>query len=491
MKGIVQGKKDDRRSGISQPFSTDKLDAALGAAKPTSFWLDDPVAPTPEPPLTGSLRADLAVVGAGFTGLWTAFLAKQSDPALDVVVLEGEQVGWAATGRNGGFCEASLTHGEENGRDRFPDSFEQLQKLGMENLDAIERFVKDHGVDCSWERTGEITVATELWQLEKLRGGGDPPPGWLDQEELVQEISSPTYLGGVWDREGCAMVNPARLAWGIRQACLEAGVRIFEHTRVVGISRGFGKGFGFGGPRSSGVELQTSNGRVVADRVALATNAFDPLLLGMRMRIVPVYDHVLVTEPLSDEQLDAIGWRHRQGIGDAGNQFHYYRLTADNRILWGGWDAIYHFGRKVKPEYDQRPATFRTLARHFYETFPQLADVRFSHRWGGAIDTCARFCVFFGTAAGGRVAYAAGYTGLGVGASRFGARVMLDLLSGQRTELTELDLVRTKPVPFPPEPLAWLVIQATRLSIAHADKHDGQRNAWLRLLDRIGLGFDS
>jgi glycine/D-amino acid oxidase-like deaminating enzyme len=198
-----------------------------------------------------------------------------------------------------------------------------------------------------------------------------------------------------------------------------------------------------------------------------------------------------VTEPLTTEQLEPIGWRHRQGVADAGNRFHYYRLTEDNRILWGGWDAIYHFGRKVKPAYDQRHATFRTLALHFRETFPHLSGVGFTHRWGGAIDTCGRFCAFFGTALGGRVAYAAGYTGMGVGASRFGARVMLDLLSGTRTELTELDLVRSKPTPFPPEPLAWLVIQATRLSLAQSDANGGRRNAWLRLLDRLGLGYDS
>jgi glycine/D-amino acid oxidase-like deaminating enzyme len=209
------------------------------------------------------------------------------------------------------------------------------------------------------------------------------------------------------------------------------------------------------------------------------------------LRIVPVYDHVLVTEPLTDDELAPIGWRHRQGIGDAGNRFHYYRLTEDNRILWGGWDAIYHFGRKVKPAYDERFATFRTLARHFHETFPHLAGVEFTHRWGGAIDTCGRFCAFFGTASRGRIAYAAGYTGLGVGASRFGAQVMLDLLSGRRTERTELDLVRTKPPPFPPEPFAWVVVQATRLSLAQSDRHGGRRNAWLRLLDRVGLGYDS
>jgi len=474
--------------------STRDLDGAILSAAPTSFWLDDPAAPRPELPLQGTTRADLAVVGAGFTGLWTALFAKQADPGLDVVLLEAERTGWAATGRNGGFCEASLTHGEANGRTRFPESADRLEELGMENLDAIEQFVREQRVDCGWERTGQLTVATQPWQLEELRGAGDPPPGWLDQEAVRREVDSPTYLGGLWDRRGCAMVNPARLAWGIRAACLEAGVRIFEGTRVVGMARarsGEGGTGRVGGLLRRGVELRTSSGRVRADRVALATNAFDPLLLRVRLRIVPVYDHVLVTEPLGDEQLARIGWHHRQGLADAGNRFHYYRLTADNRILWGGWDAIYHFGRKVRPSYDQRLATFRTLARHLYETFPQLEGIRFTHRWGGAIDTCGRYCAFFGTASGGRVAYAAGYTGLGVGASRFGARVMLDLLSGRRTELTELELVRTKPTPFPPEPLAWLVVELTRLSIAQADRNGGRRNAWLRTLDRLGLGYDS
>jgi glycine/D-amino acid oxidase-like deaminating enzyme len=470
---------------------SERVEAVLVAAKPVSFWLDDPAAPKPELPLTGTVHADLAVVGAGFTGLWTALLAKLANPGLDVVLLEAARVGWAATGRNGGFCEATLTHGEANGRARFPDSIELLDKLGMDNLVAIEQFVKEHRVDCGWERTGQLTVATRPWQVEELRGEGDPPPGWLDREALLQEVASPTYLAGLWDRDGCAMVNPARLAWGLRAACLEAGVRLFEHTPVTGMSRA-----SFGGGRAlgllgRGVELRAATGRVLAGRVALATNAFDPLLLRVRMRIVPVYDHVLVTEPLTDEELAPIGWHHRQGLADGGNRFHYYRLTEDNRILWGGWDAIYHFGRKVRPAYDQRFATFRTLARHLYETFPHLAGIGFTHRWGGAIDTCGRFCAFFGTAAGGRVAYAAGYTGLGVGASRFGAQVMLDLLSGERTERTELDLVRSRPTPFPPEPLAWLVVQATRLSLAQADANGGRRNAWLRTLDRVGLGYDS
>jgi glycine/D-amino acid oxidase-like deaminating enzyme len=206
---------------------------------------------------------------------------------------------------------------------------------------------------------------------------------------------------------------------------------------------------------------------------------------------VPVYDYALMTEPLTAAQLAALGWRQRQGIGDGGNQFHYYRLSADDRILWGGYDAVYYRGGRVTAAHEQREATFATLARHFAVTFPQLDGIRFSHKWGGVIDLCSRFSGFFGTAHGGRLAYAAGYTGLGVGASRFGAEVMLDLLGGRRTQRTALTMVRRKPVPFPPEPVRFGVIQLTRWSIARADRHDGRRNLWLRALDRIGLGFDS
>ena len=237
--------------------------------------------------------------------------------------------------------------------------------------------------------------------------------------------------------------------------------------------------------------LATPQGEVRAGRAALGTGAFAPLLRRVRSRLVPVYDYVLMTEPLSAAQLADVGWHDRQGLADTSNQFHYYRLTRDNRILWGGYDAVYHYGSRISAGLDQRPATFDALARHFFETFPQLEGLKFSHAWGGVIDTCTRFCAFFGTAHGGRLAYAAGYTGLGVGATRFGARVLLDLLGGEPTELTELELVRTRPLPFPPEPLRAAGIALTTWSLARADRRDGRRNLWLRALDRAGLGFDS
>jgi glycine/D-amino acid oxidase-like deaminating enzyme len=302
----------------------------------------------------------------------------------------------------------------------------------------------------------------------------------LDAAQVRAEVDSPTYLGGMWDVHGCTMVDPARLVWGLRRACRDLGVRIHENTRVDRIEA-----------TGAGLRLHTLRARLDAGRVALATGAHGGLLRRLRRYVVPVYDYALMTEPLTAAQLAAIGWRHRQGVGDAGNQFHYYRLSADNRILWGGYDAVYYPGGRITAEHDQREATFALLAGHFAATFPQLAGIRFTHKWGGVIDACSRFSGFFGTAYRGRLAYAAGYTGLGVGASRFGANVMLDLLGGRPTELTRLAMVRRKPVPFPPEPVRTGVIQLTRWSIARADRNDGRRNLWLRTLDRMGLGFDS
>jgi glycine/D-amino acid oxidase-like deaminating enzyme len=211
----------------------------------------------------------------------------------------------------------------------------------------------------------------------------------------------------------------------------------------------------------------------------------------IRRYVVPVYDHVLMTEPLDRQRRASLGWTNRQGVSDSGNQFHYYRLTADDRILWGGYDAVYHYRNGMGPHLDQRRETFETLSRNFFRTFPQLEGTAFTHRWGGAIDTCSRFSVMFGKALGGRATYAVGFTGNGVGASRFGAQVALDLALGRDTERTRLRMVRTRPVPFPPEPVRYLGIEVTRRALARADRNGGRRGVWLRALDRLGMGFDS
>ncbi|MET9919037.1 MULTISPECIES: NAD(P)/FAD-dependent oxidoreductase [unclassified Streptomyces] len=460
---------------------------SLSDAQPVSFWLDDPEKPAALPALTGDERCDLLVIGGGYSGLWTALLAKERDPERDVVLIEGHEVGWAASGRNGGFCAASLTHGLPNGLDRWPDEIKRLEELGEHNLDAIEAAVARYSIDCEFERTGEIDVATEPHQLEELQEWhqeaeklGFTGTEFLDRDALRAEVDSPTFLGGLWDRRGVAMLHPAKLAWGLKRACLGLGVRIYEHTRGLELAG-----------TNAAMAVRTPYGRIFAHRVALGTNIFPSLVKRVRPYTVPVYDYALMTEPLTADQLASIGWRNRQGLGDSANQFHYFRLSADNRILWGGYDAIYPYGGRLNADLDQRPETFLKLAGQFFECFPQLAGVRFSHAWGGAIDTCSRFSAFFGTAHRGRVAYAAGYTGLGVGATRFGADVMLDLLAGERTERTELEMVRSKPMPFPPEPFAWTGIELTKRSLARADRNGGHRNLWLRTMDRLGLGFDS
>lgn len=445
------------------------------AAAPRVLWLDTPDRPAPRPPV-GTADVDLLVVGAGFTGLWTALRALERQPGRSVLVIERDRIAEHATGRNGGFCEASLTHGESNGRERWPEEYDVLDRLGLANLDAIEETVRRYGIDCGLERTGQLSVATRAHEVDLLE---PDEPGFLDATAVRGLVDSPTYLAGRLDAEGCAMVDPARLAWGLADAAESLGARIAEGLGVERVHR-----------RGGVVEVTTTHGVVRARQVALATNVFTGLLRRMRARVVPVYDHVLATEPLTAEQRAAIGWETRSGVADSGNLFHYYRLTADDRILWGGYDAVYHFGKAIAPEHEQRVATHRLLAEHFYATFPQLSDVGFSHRWGGVIDTCTRFCAFFGTARRGHVAYATGFTGLGVGASRFAADVMLDLLAGEETERTRLAMVREKPLPFPPEPFAWTGIQLTRWASARADE-TGRRNLWLRTLDRLGLGFDS
>lgn len=452
---------------------------ALADAADECFWIAD--APGPSyPTLTRDHSADLCVVGGGYAGLWTAVRAKQRDPGRRVVLLEAERLGWAASGRNGGFCAASITHGEENGRSRWPEEYDTLDRLGRENLAGIVGTVRDFDMDVSLEQVGELSVAVEPHEVAWLREAAAAGDGrFLDADALRQEVVSPVALAGLLDDQ-VALLHPARLARELGRVATDLGVEVLEGTRATDLRSS-----------GSGMEVRAGSATVRAERVALGTNAFPALVRRFRSYTIPVYDYVVVTEPLTPTQRESLGWGERRGLTDLANHFHYFRLTPDDRIMFGGYDAVYHFGKRVRSTYEQRSATYELLVSHLLTFFPQLEGIRVSHRWAGAIDTSTRFAAFFGQAYGGRVAHAAGFTGLGVGATRFAADVMLDLLDGEDTERTRLELVRRKPVPFPPEPIASAGIQATRWSLARADHRQGHRNAWLRSLDRLGLGFDS
>jgi glycine/D-amino acid oxidase-like deaminating enzyme len=371
------------------------------------------------------------------------------------VLLEADAVAEGASGRNGGFADPSLTHGLHNGLHHFPREIQALEKLGLENYAGYVAALERYGIDARIEENGVLAVATEAYQVDDLREYFEHlqrfgyEAEWLDRDGVQREVASPTYHAGIWRHSG-SVVDPARVAWGLRDAALQLGVRIYEGTRVEDLAA-----------NGKGIEARTPAGSVRADKAVSAS------------------------------QLGSLGWQRRQGIGDSGNRFHYYRLTMDNRILWGGYDAIYPFGSRIRTEDRQRRASFVGLSERFFRTFPQLEGLRFTHTWGGPIATTTRFCMDVGAAYGRRVSWATGYTGLGVVASRFGARVALDLLDRPEAPHLALRFVRRRPFPWPPEPFRALAVELTQRGLAKADRNEGRRGPWLRLLDRLGLGFDS
>ena len=453
-----------------------------------SFWLQR----TPYKPgraLRRDWRVDVVVVGAGYTGLWTAHALLDNDPTLEIIVLEADTVGYAASGRNGGFLDPSLTHGLLNGLKHFPDEIELLEQLAADNYAGMRRFFADHQVDCDFEPVGMLEVATRAHEVAALAEVADTYRRYgheaelLDAEQAQALLHSPQILAALRRPDGGGILDPAKLVRELARVARERGVVIHENSTVVSI--------GETDSPTHGMVVRTAKGTVSARRVVLATNAHTARLLpSALLRYVPVYDYVLVSEQLTPEQKELIGWAGREGVSDSGNRFHYFRLTPDDRILWGGYDAVYRWRGPISAEHDQDAATHGVLEQNFAAMFPALADLRFPYRWGGAIATTSRFTMTFGSKHDGRLVYALGYTGLGVGASRFAGQVLSDMLQVPDSPLLQLEMVRKAPFPFPPEPVRYAAVALTRRALAKADE-TGKRGPWLSLLDRIGIGFDS
>jgi glycine/D-amino acid oxidase-like deaminating enzyme len=451
-----------------------------------NYWSATVPASQPRP-LAGDVTADVVVVGGGYTGLWTALTLVERDPSMRVVVCERDTVGFGASGRNGGFLDPSLTHGLANGLAHFPDEIDRLQHLADDNYAGMLTFFARHQVACDFEGTGMLDVAVAPHQVDELRESAElhvrhgQRAEFLDAGEVAEHLRSPKALAGLHRPDAGGVLNPAKLAAELARVAAAAGVDIHERTPVTAVKATAG-----------GVLATTPAGTVRASSAVLATNAYSGQTLRRSNRhYIPVHDYILVTEPLSPELLASLGWKRRQGVDDAGNQFHYFRLTADDRVLWGGYDAIYAFRSGIGPRFDERPETFARLRAHLGQMFPTLLDVPIPFAWGGPIATTTRFTPVFGEALGGRLVYALGYTGLGVGATRFAARVLADRLTDPGSPLLSLRYVRKPPFPFPPEPLRWVAVTLVRRALASADLHGGRRGLLLRTLDAAGIGFDS
>ena len=460
------------------------IDTRLACAQSTPFWATT----VPDLPACDQATTDascaLAIVGGGFTGLWSALKARERNSDAKIIVLEAKRCGQDASGRNGGFCAPSISHGVSNALTRHPAEADTLIRLGQENLDDYAADLDQYDMDAGFERSGKLNVAATPWQVEGLQAMARSYARFgikhslLSGPALTEKLNSPVYSAGLFE-PNYALVNPAKTVAELRRVCLEKGIVLFENTAVIQLARD-----------GAVLRLQTANAVIRANQVILATNAARPLLKRLSLSFIPIYDYSLVSQPLSDAQWASIGWTGRHGVADTGNQFHYVRKTADNRMLWAGYDAIYHYGSDRSDALLHRDESFARLADQFAVAFPPLADVKFDHAWGGVIDTSARTTFFSGLAYGGQVAYAMGFTGQGVSASRFAALTMLDLLDGADTKRTRLKMPSRWAVPFPPEPIRSLAVRMAQRGLAREDA-TGHRSAFLRLLDAFGVGFGS
>ena len=417
-----------------------------------SFWHDTlPHPVTPRPALPGDREADVAIVGAGYTGLWTAYYLKKADPSCRIIVLESEYAGFGASGRNGGWCSAlfpsSLSKVAKVAGSR--DAAIALQRALNGTVDEVGAVAAAEGIDCHFAKGGTLVLARTPVQLERAReeiaeyrefGFGEQDHRLLTAEEARDELAATDVLGATYTPH-CAAIHPARLVRGLADVVERMGVQIYEQTPVTSIRRG---------------EARTPHGNVKAETVVRATEGYTKTIAGFKRTLAPVYSLMLATEPLTDEQWAEIGLTRRQTFSDGRHLIIYGQRTADGRLAFGGRGAPYHFGSSIKPEYDSHAKVHAELKRVLDELFPVLRDVRVSHTWGGALGVPRDWFASVGHDRAAKLAWAGGYVGDGVGPTNLAGRTLADLIRGQRTELTALPWVGHRSPNWEFEPLRWI-----------------------------------
>jgi glycine/D-amino acid oxidase-like deaminating enzyme len=441
----------------------------------------------PAEPLSGQHETDFVIVGAGLTGLWTALTLKRLDPAIGVTVVEQGVAAYGGSGRNAGMLSETVDHGHGLAIQHFgAEEARRLARLGEENIDGMYRDLEAWRIDCELERTGRLMIALTPAQLEEChrtietaRQLGLESFSYLDGEAIRHRLHSELYLGGV-KVSGGGILNPVKLVDGLARQARRQGVRIHERSKVLGIAT-----------EGAGAVIRTAEGSVRARKVILATSAYTHHLLPEILhRFIPLYDYIVVSEPLSAAQWELLGWKGREGVTDLRTFFNYYRPTADGRVLWGTSEATYHGNNRVGEECDHSPPHYQSLEASWKRHFPALADLKWEYRWGGAICSTTRLTPFFGATHGGRVLHGLGYTGHGVGTTRLGGQILAHLALGRPSDLLDLQLVTKKPFPYPPEPFRGMAVAAVTRGLRRVDAGE-EPSLLLKLLDRMGLGFSS
>ncbi len=448
-----------------------------------SYWLDTvPGSLDPRAPLPGDVQCDVAIVGAGYTGLWTAYYLHRADPSLRIAVLEAEIAGFGASGRNGGWCSALFAAeparlAREHGR---PAAI-AMQRAMFDTVDEVGKVSADEGIDCHFVKGGTTRFATAPAHVERLQaevddahalGFTEDDERWLDVDAARARIAIPGVLGAAHTPH-CAAIHPARLARGLADVVERSGVAVHEQTRVQAIE---------------GRTVRTEHGTVTADVVVRATEAWTAELPGSRRAIVPIYSLMLATEPLPVEVWDDIGWTGRETVSDGRHMIIYGQRTADDRIAFGGRGAPYHFGSAIRSEFDHVESVFLDLRQVLAQLVPPTNDARITHTWGGPLGISRDWYPSCGYDRSAGLAWAGGYVGDGVATTNLAGRTLADLITGADTPIVHLPWVQHASPDWEPEPLRWLghrALSALARSADRVERRTGRPARRIALVERL------
>jgi glycine/D-amino acid oxidase-like deaminating enzyme len=429
-----------------------------------SLWLDDVDDDlVPRPPLGGNQQVDVAIVGAGYTGLWTAYYLLRSDPSVRIAIIEKEIAGFGASGRNGGWCSALFAAPASKIAKRYGrDAAVAMQQAMFDTVDEVGRVGVAENLDFDFHKGGTLTVATSPTHVARIKeeladerawGFGEEDFRWLEPAEVTEHMRIANCHGARFTPH-CARIHPAKLVRGLARLVEQMGARIYEETPALAIE-----------PR----RVLTPGGTITADCVVRATEAYTALLPGNKLRLMPLYSLMIGTEPLSDRVWDEIGWANAETLHDGRHLLIYAQRTATGRIAIGGRGAPYHFGSRISDANDSEPTMFEAIHQVLGTLFPATRGAQITHRWGGPIGVPRDWFTSVGYARSSGLAWAGGYAGDGVSTSNLAGRTLTDLILARDSDLTRLPWVNHLSRSWEPEPARWMGVNLALKAMGYAD----------------------